>query len=142
MSKKKSNLESSWSPDPKRKRVFSPEFKKAKVDEILRKQVSVSQVSDIYNVTRSAIYKWIYKYSSLERPAKMVVELESESLRVKRLLEQVAELERAVGQKQLEIDYLNVTLQISSEEVGYDLKKKHGPKSSNTSVISPKKKES
>jgi hypothetical protein len=50
--------------------------------------------------------------------------MESESTKTKKLLERNAELERFIGQKQLEIEYLQKTIELASEEVGYDLKKK------------------
>lgn len=106
-------------------RIFSESFKRTKVQEILEKRIRVQQLSDLYQVSRSAIYKWIYKYSGYEPGIKTVIEMESESLKTKRLLQQVAELERIIGQKQLEIDYLNKAFEIASKEVGYDLKKKY-----------------
>ena len=39
------------------------------------------------------------------------------------LQKRVADLERVVGQKQLEIDFLNKLLEIGSSELGFDLKK-------------------
>ena len=84
-------------------------------------------MSKLYGVSRTAIYKWIYLYSSSERGVKTVVQMESEEFKTKLLQQRVAELERIVGQKQMEIDYLQVCLEVTSEEVGYDVKKKHGP---------------
>ncbi len=112
-------------------RTFSESFKRAKVKEIVEKRMTVQEVSDLYQVSRTSVYKWLYKYSTLERGCKQVVQMESEALLNKRLKEQIAELERTIGQKQLEIDFLNKTLEIAGEEVGYDLKKKYGPKSLN-----------
>ncbi len=114
-------------------RFFSESFKRSKVQEILEKRITVQQLSDLYQVSRSSIYKWIYKYSVYEPGTKTVVEMESESMKTKRLLEQVAELEGIIGQKQLEIDYLNKAFEIASKEVGYDLKKKYAPPRSSTS---------
>ncbi len=56
--------------------------------------------------------------SDLEPGVKVVVEVESESTKTKKLLELNAELERFIGQKQLEIEYLQKTIEIVSEEVG------------------------
>ena len=53
----------------------------------------------------------------------MVVQLESEAQKTEQLLKRVAELERAVGIKQLEIDFLNTLVKVSSEELGVDLRK-------------------
>jgi transposase len=61
--------------------------------------------------------------------------MESEALKTQQLLRQVAELERAVGQKQLEIDFLNKLLELGSEELGFDLKKNYSARLFNGSVI-------
>lgn len=108
----------------RRYRYFSEEFKKSKVKELVEKQVTMSELVKLYGVSRSAVYKWLYRYSiHHQQKTKLVVEMESESQKTKRLLERVAELERAVGQKQLEIDFLNKILEIGGEELGFDLKK-------------------
>lgn len=110
-------------------RRFSESFKRQKVEDLLAHRITVQQVSNLYEVTRSAVYKWIYKYSNLERGTKMVIEMESESQKSQALQVRVAELERIIGQKQIEIDYLSKTLELASEEIGYDLKKKYATKS-------------
>jgi len=107
-------------------RIFSEAFKRQKVKEIEAKQLRVSQICDLYEVSRGAVYKWLKKYGqNKEKNVKIVVEMESESYKTKKLLERVAELERIVGLKQLDIDYLNHLLELESQEVGYDIKKKH-----------------
>ena len=116
----------------KRRRTFSDEFKKSKVQELVEKRITVTQLSRVYGVTRAAIYKWIFKYSvGHEKKTTLVVQMESESYKTQRLQQQVAELERIVGQKQLEIDFLKKLLEISSEEMGFDLKKNFSTKLSN-----------
>lgn len=107
------------------RRVFSETFKRSKVKELVEKRIGVTEFSKLYGVSRAAVYKWIYKYSDLEKGIKKVIEMESEAHRTKQLLQRVAELERIVGQKQLEIDYLNKAFNLASEEIGYDLKKKY-----------------
>lgn len=124
----KENPRKELSPGSKYNRYFSESFKREKVKLVLKNQLSVTQLSRLCGVTRASIYKWIYKYSDLEKGHKMVVQMESEEYKTKRLQEKVAELERAIGQKQLEIDFLNKTLEFASKEVGYDLKKKYNSK--------------
>lgn len=105
-------------------RHFSEEFKKSKVKELVEKRITVTELSRLYGVTRNAVYKWLYKYSAHhEKRTTLVVEMESESFKTKRLQQQVAELERIVGKKQLEIDFLEKLLELGSEELGFDLKK-------------------
>ena len=108
----------------KQRRVFSEEFKKYKVKELIEKKITVRQLSRLYEVSVVAIYKWLYKYSvHYQQRTKLVIEMESEAYKTMQLLQRVAELERVIGQKQLEIDFLNKLLEIGSEEMGFDLKK-------------------
>lgn len=105
-------------------RHFSEDFKKLKVKELEQKQITVAKIASLYGVNRNAVYKWVYKYSLYyQKATRLVVELESESEKTERLQKKVAELERIVGQKQLEIDFLNKLIEISSGELGVDLKK-------------------
>ncbi len=55
----------------------------------------------------------------------------SEETKNSELQKRVAELERVVGQKQLEIDFLNKLLEIGSSELGFDLKKNFNTPPSN-----------
>jgi transposase len=110
-------------------RHFSEEFKKSKVKELLEKQITVTELSRLYGVTRNAVYKWLYKYSPYhEKRTTLVIEMESESFKTKRLQERVAELERIIGKKQLEIDFLEMLLEVGSEELDFDLKKNFSTK--------------
>lgn len=113
-------------------RCFSEEFKKSKVKELIEKQVTVTQLSRLYGITRTAVYKWLYRYSAdYQRRSTFVVQMESESYKTERLRQRVAELERTIGQKQLEIDFLNKLLELASDEIGYDVKKNFSSKLSN-----------
>lgn len=110
----------------KKTRHFSKAFKKEKVKMIEEKQITVAQLSRIYEVTRAAIYKWIRQYSTkISKEERIVIEKESEGAKTIKLLNQISELERKIGQKQLQIDYLEKVLELGSEEVGFDIKKKY-----------------
>ena len=53
----------------------------------------------------------------------MVVQKDSEAQRTNDLLNQVAELERCLGQKQMQIDYLEKLVELASKEYEIDFKK-------------------
>jgi transposase-like protein len=46
---------------PQYKRSFSEEFKKNKIRELERNLSSVSDICDTYSVSRTSVYRWIYK---------------------------------------------------------------------------------
>ncbi len=126
--------------EQKRIRHFSEAFKIEKVKMIEDGQFTVLQLSRIYQVTDAAIYKWIRKYSTLiSKAERFVVEKESEGSKTLELLQKLAEFERKVGQKQLQIDYLEKVIELGSEEVGFDIKKKFASGHSTGSVIERQK---
>jgi len=107
------------------RRTFSESFKREKVKMLEERKITVKQLSRIYEVSETAVYKWIRNYSSkLGIGEKIVIEKESEGARTLALMQRVAELERAVGQKQLQIDYFKKIIELIEEEIGGDMKKK------------------
>ena len=118
----------------KQRRAFSEAFKRQKVKDIVEKRVSIKDVCNLYEVSRTAVYKWVYAYSPHhEQKTILVVQMESEASKTQMLQQRVAELERIIGQKQLELDFLNKLLELGSEDLGFDLKKNLSTKLSNGS---------
>ena len=106
------------------RRTFSEEFKRQKVDMLISKKISVSELSKLYQVSKSSVYKWLYKYSPhYKKGTVQVVQMESEGARNQALLAQISELERAVGQKQIQIDFLEKMIELASSELKVDIKK-------------------
>lgn len=104
-------------------RVFSEDFKKSKVKDIINKTISIKDICTLYEISRTSVYKWIYLYGNIEKGVKTVVQMDSEVTKTKYLTQRVAELERIVGQKQLEVDFLTKLIALAGEDLGYDLKK-------------------
>jgi transposase-like protein len=110
----------------KKQRVFSEEFKKLRVKEFEKGEFSVLELSKLYGVVHQTVYTWIYKYSTYNRKGLRIVEMKSSSkTKVKELQDRIKELERVVGQKQLNIDYLEKMIEIAKEELDIDIKKKY-----------------
>lgn len=110
--------------DQKYNRTFSVELKKRIVNQISQKQMTITQACALHEVSRQSIYNWLYAYSSEHKNgSKMVVQSESEQKKTQKVLERNAELERIIGQKQLEIDYLSKLIELCNKELGIDVKK-------------------
>ncbi|MGA2298436.1 MAG: transposase [FCB group bacterium] len=110
---------------PRQQRIFSGELKKKLVEQIELKKLKVRDVVNLYQVTETSVYRWLNEYSAFKRTgAKMMMESESHETKVDKLLDRISELERNVGKKQLEIEFLDKVIEMCSEELGYDVKKK------------------
>lgn len=119
----------------KPRRIFSNALKKDIVERIERGSIRIREVSREYEVSPSAVYNWISKYSTiLKKGETLVVQKESEEQKNIELRKRIAKLERIVGQKQMEVDFLNKVLELGSQEVKVDIKKKFGGKLLNGSV--------
>ena len=110
------------------RRTFSKAFKREKVDLIDRGKISVKELSLIHEVSVNSIYKWIRLYSKNSLTERVVVEKISEERKNIELRKEIGELERALGRKQLALDYYKSVVKIASEQEGEDILKKYKPK--------------
>lgn len=106
------------------RRVFSEEFKKTCVKDYETGQFTVLELSKLHQVTTMVLYRWIYRYSAYNKRGIKVVEMaDSSNKKVKDLQKRIADLERIVGQKQLNIDFLEKMIEIAKDHYGIDIKK-------------------
>lgn len=114
------------------RRIFSEELKKKVIKELVSNRTTMKRLMNEHQITANTVYRWLYKYSPYhERKCTLVVQMKSEEAKKLDLQNRIAELERIVGQKQLEIDFLNKLLEIGSSELGFDLKKNFNTPPSN-----------
>lgn len=122
--------------EQRRRRSFSESFRKAKVRELELGLTSPTELKKAYEVSYSTIYRWIYKFGGMKsKKEKLVIEVESDSVRLVELKKRIAELERAVGQKQIMIDFQQKMIELAEDEYGIDIKKKFSGEQLNTSGI-------
>jgi transposase len=110
--------------EEKQMRRFSEAFKREKVEQLELNRMTVQELSDLYEVTRSAIYKWVAKYGHKKSGERMVVEKESEGSKTKQLQERLKNREQEIGRQHIEIRYLQAVIAHWSGELGEDLEKK------------------
>lgn len=110
----------------KQRRTFSATLRKQVVREVESGKLGVASAAREYQVSATTIYRWIYRYSTLnQKGAVLVVDKQSRNDQLLNLEKRIAELEQAVGQKQMKIDFYEKFIELASEEVGQDLKKKY-----------------
>lgn len=118
------------------RRGFSTEIKNEIVKSLVSGRLSIKNVMVEHQVSAQSVYRWLYKYSGGYEPKPiLVVQMKSEAIKNQELQKRLGDLERIVGQKQLEIDYLNKLLEIGSKELDFDLKKNSSSKPSNGSEV-------
>ncbi len=109
----------------RQQRYFNETFKRLKVSELDRNILTIAELCKEHQVTRAAVYKWIYKYSPMrKREVRQVIEPESETKKVLLLKQEVSELQRVIGEKQLKLDFLEKMFELAEKEYGPDFKKK------------------
>lgn len=122
------------------KRIFTEEFKKARVKEYERGEHSVLEISRLFTIQKAIIYRWIYSFSAYNRKSAKIVEMKDSGVKkVKDMELRIKELERVVGQKQLKIDFLEKMIDLAKDEFGLDIKKNSDTPQSNGTGKTDKK---
>jgi transposase len=115
-------------------RRFSEEFKKQKVQEIQSKSTTISEVCKAYEVADTNVRKWIAKYSSnYQKGIVTIVESESDTKKLIEAKKRIAELERLIGQKQIQLEFKDKMIELAEEYYQIDIKKKFESKPSSGS---------
>ena len=108
----------------RKRRSYSEEFKKEIVSIFESGKLSVLQIEKLYGVNNASVYKWIYKFSTFNEKGFRIAEMKDSSIdKMKELERKIKELEQAVGQKQIKIDYLEKMIDIANDELKIDIKK-------------------
>jgi len=106
------------------RRIFSESFKREKVCLLEEKKVTVLELSRLYDVSTTAVYKWIRKFGKYGITERLVVEKISEGSKTKELLGQIKQREQEIGRQQIELRYYQEVIKYWSKELGEDLEKK------------------
>lgn len=106
-------------------RYFSEDFKRRKVSELDRNLITIAELCREHQVSAPAVYKWIYAYSTMKKKGlKQVVEAKSDSKKILALREEMKELQRIIGEKQIKLDFQEKLITLAETEYKVDIKKK------------------
>jgi transposase len=115
----------------RQRRVFSEEFKRKKVREIEQQITTIAEVSRQYEVRENSVSKWMVKYGqNYMKGVRTIVESQSDTAKIAALKAQVAELQRIIGEKQVQLEFKDKIIDLAEEVYGVDIKKKLEPKPS------------
>lgn len=111
--------------EERRRRHFSDSFKIQKVRELETGKTKISEICKQYQVSGTNVYRWLNKFGSMKnKKEKLIVETDSDTKQLLALKKKVAELERIIGQKQIQIDFKDKMIELAEEMYGVDIKKK------------------
>jgi transposase-like protein len=120
-------------------RYFSEEFKKKIVKDLERNLVTISEVSKEYEVSKTAIYNWLYQYSALKKKGmRQVIESKSLTRKLQSSKEEIKELKSIIGEKQILIEFQEKLIELAEQHYKIDIKKNFGDKLSSGSGITGK----
>lgn len=120
----------------RRRRTFSETFKRLKVQEIESRQIRISDLCKQYGVSDTAVRQWMVKYGQdSSKKERLIVETMSDTLMIKELRERVADLERMVGQKQIELEFYKKMIDLAQEHYGIEIKKNFSTQHCDTSGL-------
>jgi transposase len=111
--------------EERQRRIFSEEFKRKKVREIEQQLTTIAQVSRQYEVRENSVSKWMAKYGqNYMKGVRTIVESQSDTAKIAALKAQVAELQRIIGEKQVQLEFKDKIIELAEEVYGVDIKKK------------------
>jgi transposase len=108
----------------KARKVFSESFKKQKVALIESGKMSTGAVATQFDVSYTAVYQWVKKYGKVSSPDKIVIETDSDYLKVLELQKEKSNLERILGKQQIRIDYYETLIEMVKEHYKEDVENK------------------
>lgn len=112
----------------RRRRTFSESFKKQKVRDLEMGKVRICEIVKIYQVSSVSVYNWINKFGSTNKPERIIVESKSDTQKIIALKKRISELERMVGQKEIELTFKDKMIDIAEDKFGIEIKKKPSTK--------------
>ncbi len=113
--------------EERRRRRFSESFRKARVKEIEKGLVRISDVSRLYEVKMSSIQGWLKKYGTKERPGIIMVETTDDINRLKAQEEEIKRLKEIIADMHLKSLETTEYLAIAKEKLGENFLKKTKP---------------
>lgn len=107
-------------------KIFSESFKREKVKMLERGEMTSTELKTTYDVSYTSIYKWKKKFGNLSPSDKIVIEKDSDYLKVLDLTKRISEMERIIGRQQIKLDYYVTVVNHATLHYGDDIEKKFG----------------
>ena len=110
----------------KNNNVYSEDFKREKVALLESGKVRICDLVRLYGMDPQSLYNWKKKYGRLPANERVVLEKDSDYKKNLELMNQIEDLERMIGRKQIKLDYYEQVVKLASKEYKQDIEKKFG----------------
>jgi len=108
----------------KSKRRFSEDFRRKYALLIEKGQYTISEVSRKFDVSYSAVRKWVKKFGKEPYPKTKWIISEEEVNRIPKLEKEIDNLKKIIGEQQVKILLQDQLIEIAKEKLGPDFEKK------------------
>jgi len=112
--------------EERRRRRFSEEFRKDQVARIESGELTIIEVSRLYEVRTLSVRGWIAKYGKRGLPEPIVIRSSKDVDRLKDLEKENMRLKSALGDQHMKVVYLEELVKLAKEALGPDFEKKAG----------------
>lgn len=110
--------------EERRRRRFSEEFRKEQVSLIESGEVTISEVSRMYEVKTDSIKRWLVKFGRKPLPEQIIIQSKKDYNRLAELEKENKKLKEALGDQYVKLVYHQKLVEIAKEKLGDDFEKK------------------
>lgn len=109
----------------KQRRVFSESFKREQVSLIEKGEIGVMELGRLIGMKNpNPIYQWIKKFGKTPLTEKVVIETQSDYIRLKAVEKQLKEAEQLIGHQQIRLQFYEGIIEEVETHYGEDPIKK------------------
>ena len=110
--------------EERRRRRFTESFRKEQVEKIESGELSVEEVSRLFEIQQKNVRRWMKKYGKRKLPASIVISTSKEYNRVKDLEKEVEKLKQIIADQQIELIKTKSVVLLAEEKLGTSFEKK------------------
>jgi len=110
--------------EERRRRRFSESFRKEQVQKIESGELSIKEVSSLYEVQQKYVRNWVKKFGTKDLPEQIIISTSSDYNRIKALEKEVCDLKQIIGEQQIEMIRTKSILLLAEQKLGNDFEKK------------------
>ena len=110
--------------EERRRRRFTENFRKEQVKKIESGELSVEEVSRLYEIQQKNVRLWLKKYGIKKIAEQIIISTSKDYNRVKDLEQEVAKLKQIIADQQIELIKTKSVVLLAEEKLGTSFEKK------------------